>query len=81
MFGEKENNMSKNTQLEKDGWENRGVFDDPKLSDVVEIYEEMGFEVRLEPFEPEEESGCVRCMMLQPDKYKTVFVRKTTKEL
>ena len=30
--------------LNHKGWTRRGSFDEPKLSEVVEMYEELGFE-------------------------------------
>lgn len=69
--------MSVREDLEKDGWENRGTFDEPKLSEIVELYEETGFEVKLVPFDPDEESGCVACMRLEAHRYKVIFIRKS----
>jgi len=40
------------------------------------MYEEMNFEVHLEPFNPDEETGCTECMKATPDKYKTIFTRE-----
>ena len=40
------------------------------------MYEEMDFEVHLEPFNAEEESGCIACMKAMPEKYKTIYTRK-----
>jgi len=66
----------KKEELEKQGWVKQTTYDEPRLSEIVEMYEEMGFEVRLEPFDPDDETGCSECMKLQPDKYKTVYTRE-----
>ncbi len=51
--------------------------EDPRLSEAVEVYKETGFEVHLEPFHPEEEKTCLQCMKISPEKYKTIYIRKT----
>lgn len=68
--------MGVREELEKAGWENRGTFDEPRLSEIVEMYEETGFEVRQEDFDPDCEEGCVACMRLEPRRYKTIYIRK-----
>ncbi|MCP3873299.1 MAG: hypothetical protein GY699_09125 [Desulfobacteraceae bacterium] len=62
------------SQIQK--WERRGVYDDPKLTDISKMYEELGFTVRLDPFRPEKETGCKECMRQNPDKYKVLFIKK-----
>jgi len=68
--------MTREEELAKKGWKKQTTHDEPRLSDVVEMYEEMNFEVHLEPFNPDEESGCIECMKAMPDKYKTIYTRK-----
>jgi len=68
--------MERDDLLARDGWSNRGDFDEPRLSDIVEMYEEAGFEVRLEPFDPASVEGCTACMMADPQRYRTVFTRR-----
>jgi hypothetical protein len=63
-------------ELVKLGWILQTTYDEPRLSEIVEMYEEMGFEVRLEPFDPADESGCSECMKLHPEQYKMVFTRE-----
>ncbi len=68
--------MTREEELARQGWEKQTTHDEPRLSDIVEMYEEMNFEVHLEPFNPDEESGCIECMKATPDKYKTIFTRE-----
>ena len=68
--------MTREEELTRQGWEKQTAHDEPRLSDIVEMYEEMDFEVHLEPFNPEEESGCIACMKEMPEKYKTIYTRK-----
>ena len=68
--------MTREEELTSQGWEKQTTHDEPRLSDIVEMYEEMNFEVHLEPFNSDEESGCIECMKAMPDKYKTIYTRK-----
>jgi hypothetical protein len=43
---------------------------------MVEMYEQIGLDVHLEPFNPENEKGCTGCMQLRPELYKTIYTRK-----
>jgi len=68
--------MSRQEELARESWEKKGNYDEPRLSELVQMYEEIGFEVRLEPFRPEDESGCNECMKASRDKFRTVFVKR-----
>ncbi len=64
-------------ELAGEGWEKRATYDEPRLSEVVQLYEELGYEVLVQPFNPEEETCCSECMRAKPEDYRTVFTRKT----
>jgi len=68
--------MTREEELAHQGWKRQTTIDEPRLSDIVEMYEEIDFEVHLEPFNPDEEPGCIECMKAMPDKYKTIYTRK-----
>lgn len=68
--------MAETSTMARNEWEKQGVYDEPRLSDIVEAYEEMGFEVRLQPFDPLAETGCTECMKASPERYKTLYTRK-----
>jgi hypothetical protein len=59
-----------------EGWEKRSTIDEPRLSELVKTYEELGFEVLLVPFDPDEEPGCSECMKISPQQYQTIYTRK-----
>ena len=69
----------KKEELEKQGWIRQTTYDEPRLSEIVEAYEEMDLQVRLEPFDQDDEPGCSECMKAQPGRYKTVYTRKKKK--
>jgi len=68
---------SRDNELERQGWIRRFVADEPRLSEVVELYKSLGYEVRLEPAAFDETSEeCKKCLLYQDcDKYKTVYIR------
>ena len=68
--------MTREQELAGQGWEKRTIYDEPRLSELVDMYEEMGFEVLLEPVIPEEEPGCSECMKIVPERYKVLYTRK-----
>ena len=47
-------------------WKRRMVASEPRLSEVVAMYESLGFEVRLEPVSADDpywaEEGCTACL-------------------
>ncbi len=67
---------SRQKKLAQLGWERQATYDEPRLSEMAEVYEEIGLEVHLEPFHPDEEPGCTGCMAMMPEQYKTIYTRK-----
>lgn len=67
-------------ELQKSGWVKQTTYDEPRLTEMCEMYRELGFEVHLEPFVPDEETECSECMRLHPEKYKTVYTRTPSEE-
>jgi hypothetical protein len=68
--------MTLENELTRDGWQKQSTTDEPRLSELAEMYKDIGYDVHLEPFHPEEEPGCTECMKLQADRYKTIYIRK-----
>jgi hypothetical protein len=67
--------MSK--ELKKEGWIKRTTIGEPRLSEIVDEYEALGFEVRLEPVNLEDvDEECRRCYGKDVDKIRTVYIRK-----
>lgn len=68
--------MSQNeAQLLKEGWQKKNTIDEPRLSECVEMYEELGFEVRL--VEPTlDDMPCSECFKRNINNFKTIYVRK-----
>ena len=66
--------MTREKQLKKEGWEKRFTIDEPRLSDMLEQYRELGFEVLLEPVDLSSEE-CTSCIAVDPKRYKTIYTR------
>jgi len=67
--------MTRKEELEKEGWEKRFTIDEPRLSEAVDQYKELGFEVLLESVDPSTEE-CTSCIAVDPKRYKTIYTRK-----
>ena len=63
-------------QLIAQGWTKQFNTDEPRLSEAVEMYKEMGLEVRLEPvvIDPESET-CQMCYEQDCHRYQTIWTR------
>ena len=60
-------------ELEKEGWTKQFTVDEPRLSEAIEMYKLLGFEVHLEPMVPDENSEeCAACLEVMCDRYKTI---------
>lgn len=65
-------------KLEQEGWKRQTAIDEPRLSELVEFYKELSFEVILLPFDPEQEpSECTTCFE-DADRYRVIYTRKKT---
>ena len=70
--------MTRECALCEQGWEMRGTYDEPRLSELIQLYEQIGFTVRLEPLDPLQDRGCTDCMRAAPEKYTVLYTRKKT---
>lgn len=66
--------MTRKEELKKEGWAKRFTTDEPRLSEAVEQYKELGFEVLLEPVDTSSEE-CTSCLTAFSDRYKTIYTR------
>jgi aspartate aminotransferase-like enzyme len=74
-LGLRKNLMTREEELQKEGWEKRFTMDEPRLSEMAEQYKELGFEVLLEPVDPSSEE-CTTCITASPDRYRTIYTRR-----
>lgn len=62
-------------KTERDGWTKRSVLDEPRLSEVVESYRALGYEVRTVDIDPDTMNGCTACLEGNPGAYKIIYTR------
>jgi hypothetical protein len=63
-------------ELEKEGWTRQFTVDEPRLSEAIELYKSLGFEVHLEPMVPDKNSEeCAACFKVMCGRYKTIYTR------
>jgi hypothetical protein len=68
--------MTREEELMQQGWQKQVMYDEPRLSELAEMYRQIGFEVHLEPFIADDEAGCAECMKIAPERYKTIYTRQ-----
>ena len=71
--------------LERQGWRRQFVAAEPRLSESVAMYRELGFEVHLEPLPTQEKQSeghvqdteikCRACFEGSEDQYSIIFTR------
>jgi hypothetical protein len=68
--------MTRQEELTDQGWQRQATYDEPRLSEMAEMYKDIGLEVHLEPFHVDDEPGCTGCMAATPELFKTIYTRK-----
>lgn len=64
-------------ELEKEGWIRQTTIGESRLSEIVELYKSLGYEVRLEPVKVDDlDEECRRCYEGEINEVKTVYVKK-----
>jgi hypothetical protein len=66
--------VTREEELKREGWEKRFTTDEPRLSEMMEQYKELGFEVLLESVDTSSEE-CTSCITAFSDRYKTIYTR------
>jgi hypothetical protein len=68
-------------KLKNEGWSRRSVASEPRLSEMVALYRDLGFEVRLEPLDEEEKAGdCFVCFEEDPSRFRVIYTRPEADE-
>jgi hypothetical protein len=70
-------------ELQDEGWTKRFTTLGRRLSEVAELYSELGFEVRLEPVDPDQEKtmsadSCKGCFVTM--QARTIYTRPKVKQ-
>ncbi len=73
--------MSDGSALLEQGWERRFIADARRAREAMDLYRELGYEVRVEPVEPEElGSECEDCRLFSLLGWRTIYTRKKQME-
>ena len=61
-------------------WVRRCILDNHRVSEQVEMYESIGFEVMVKDVDPDHlpQEYCKECYIANPEKYKILYTRKKT---
>jgi deoxyadenosine/deoxycytidine kinase len=64
-------------ELEAQGWIRQFTVEAERADEYVELYEEMGHEVRVEPVTPDlmVSEECAACLLAACDKYVIIYTR------
>jgi hypothetical protein len=73
--------MTREEELTGQGWTRRFVTCEPRLSESVELYRSLGFQVHLEPLpDNPDPDGCGEecriCFEQDKDRYRIIYTRK-----
>jgi hypothetical protein len=61
------------------GWERRFTADEQRAKEAMELYTQLGYEVRAEPVLPEElQDDCRDCRTIVSFYFQTIYTRKRT---
>ncbi len=64
-------------KLLAEGWERRFMADGERAREAVQLYEELGYEVRTEAVRSEDVANdCEDCQLLMLLKFQTIYTRK-----
>ncbi|MCG6963061.1 MAG: hypothetical protein LJE95_07320 [Acidobacteria bacterium] len=62
--------------VDEEGWTKQTTTDEPRLSELVELYQELGFEVQLRPVSREDlGADCAECYLVFPERFRTIYTR------
>ena len=58
-------------------WERGFTVEENRVAEYVELYESIGYEVRVEPATPDEQEECQTCFKADFDNLRTIFIKRT----
>jgi hypothetical protein len=69
--------LERHRKLIEEGWIRRFTAEEPRLSEMKELYESLGLEVLVTSATPEEAQECADCFGTPKfgDRYKTIYTR------
>ncbi len=72
-----EQQLQADSELISEGWERRFIADARRAEEAMELYEQLGYEVRVEPAQGAElGDDCDDCQLMLLLQFKTIYTRK-----
>jgi hypothetical protein len=65
-----------NIPLRGKDWERGFTVEEHRVNEYVELYNSIGYEVRVEPATPSEEEQCQECFKVDFDNLRTLYIRQ-----
>ncbi|MFX0038517.1 MAG: hypothetical protein ACFFCY_06900 [Promethearchaeota archaeon] len=66
-----------NTPSRGKDWERGFTVEENRVAEYVELYESIGYEVRVEAATPDEQEDCQECFKADFDNLRTIFIKRT----
>lgn len=60
-------------------WERGFTVEENRVAEYVELYESIGYEVRVEPATPDEQEECQVCFKVDFDNLRTIYIKRKKK--
>ncbi|MFX0058426.1 MAG: hypothetical protein ACFE85_15925 [Candidatus Hodarchaeota archaeon] len=78
MVSEKKKNEQMELKVPQRGidWERTFTVEESRVNEYVELYESIGYEVRVEPATPAEAEECQECFKADFDNLRTIFIKR-----
>ena len=79
MVSDKERNKEEkdlNIPLRGKDWERGFTVEEHRVDEYVELYESIGYEVRVEPATPDETEDCQVCFKADFDNLRTIYIKR-----
>ncbi len=80
MVSDKEKNKDEknlDNPLRGKDWEKGFTVEQHRVNEYVELYQSIGYEVRVEPATPDEQEECQTCFKAEFDNLRTIYIKRT----
>ncbi len=57
-------------------WERTFTIEERRVSEYLDLYESIGYDVRVEPASPDEIQECQACFKVDFDNLRTIYIRR-----
>ncbi|MFW9825138.1 MAG: hypothetical protein ACFFE4_19510 [Candidatus Thorarchaeota archaeon] len=65
-----------NPRLRGKDWERGFTVEENRVNEYVELYESIGYEVRVEPAVPDEQEECQTCLKADFNNLRTIYIKR-----